>query len=395
MSVPAHTNRALLTAVLIVRDEAEAIERTLRSIEGVCDRFVVLDTGSRDGTQDRIKEFRSIGRMGDVISGRDGYLQSYLFEEPFVDYATARNRALDLAAALPDVTQFALVLSADEIVSGGASLRGHLAAYKGNEDAFFVRLLTEQAECPSPRVLRLGSPWRYEGLIHEIPVHPDGRAVVAALPDVVIQHTASDPERRLRRLREVDLPLLKKMLAEAPDDGRRARALLLLAQTNEALAHAEPPTPGSARTSYLFAALALYLRRMELGGAVGELQHAQMHILNICDLLSLYTDEEMVRRLTPLVAEKDALPEVHFMLAAHLARLDVRQALPVALRAASIAVEPTVGMMPSDRSVRWRSFHLAAECARVLKQPQVLVADLLAQARAAGAPASVLAGAAL
>ena len=42
---------AKLTCTLIVRDEVDRVERAIRSVEGVADEVLVIDSGSTDGTQ--------------------------------------------------------------------------------------------------------------------------------------------------------------------------------------------------------------------------------------------------------------------------------------------------------------------------------------------------------
>ena len=52
--------RPLLTAAIIVKDEAEHLRRCLASIRGLCDGIVVVDTGSTDDTID-------VARLHDAI----------------------------------------------------------------------------------------------------------------------------------------------------------------------------------------------------------------------------------------------------------------------------------------------------------------------------------------
>lgn len=99
----------LLSAAIIVRDEAEHLDACLASLDGLVDEIVVVDTGSAD---DSIAVAR---RHGAVIG-----------HEPWqADFATPRNRSLDLASG-----DWILYIDADERVRPGdhAAVRTVLAS---------------------------------------------------------------------------------------------------------------------------------------------------------------------------------------------------------------------------------------------------------------------------
>lgn len=83
----------LLSLCMIVRNERSVLERCLRSVAGVADDIVVVDTGSTDGTRE--------------IAEKAG---ARVFDFPWVDdFSAPRNRALAEARA-----PWILVLDADE-----------------------------------------------------------------------------------------------------------------------------------------------------------------------------------------------------------------------------------------------------------------------------------------
>src|SRR4051812_47601975 len=131
----------LLTLSMIVKDEAKTLERTLVSAAPFIDRWVILDTGSTDGTQDVIRR---------ALAGVPGELH----EEPFVDFSTSRNRALDLAGL---ATEFVMWLDADDELTGGRALRTFLERERGQRgperEAYFVRV-EMGIRFDSPRVAR-------------------------------------------------------------------------------------------------------------------------------------------------------------------------------------------------------------------------------------------------
>ena len=89
---------------MIVKNESQVIERCLRSVKPFVDSWAICDTGSTDGTQDIIRRV-----MGD--------LPGELIERPWVDFATNRNEALELAKKHGD---YALIIDADEVLETDA-----------------------------------------------------------------------------------------------------------------------------------------------------------------------------------------------------------------------------------------------------------------------------------
>jgi len=85
--------RPLLSAAIIVRDEAEFLHACLSSIKGVCDEIVVVDTGGSDDSREVARSFGAdIG-----------------FYEWNNDFAAARNASLEMATG-----EWILYIDADE-----------------------------------------------------------------------------------------------------------------------------------------------------------------------------------------------------------------------------------------------------------------------------------------
>src|ERR1700733_8930625 len=91
-------SKATICLNMIVKDEAPVIRRCLATVRPLIDFWVIVDTGSRDGTQAIISEFL-----------RD--LPGELIERPWVDFAHNRSEAL---AAARDKAHYTLVIDADE-----------------------------------------------------------------------------------------------------------------------------------------------------------------------------------------------------------------------------------------------------------------------------------------
>ena len=91
-----------ITLCMIVKNETKVIERCLASVLPLIDHWVIVDTGSTDGTQEKIRDF--FNNVG--ISGE-------LHEIPWKDFAFNRSKALELAK---DKADYSLMIDADEVL---------------------------------------------------------------------------------------------------------------------------------------------------------------------------------------------------------------------------------------------------------------------------------------
>ena len=92
-----------VTLCMIVKDEAHVIERCLSSVLPMIDYWVIVDTGSTDGTQQKIKDFFD----------RNG-IKGELHQSTWTDFGTNRSEAL--AYAQKTGHDYSLMIDADEIL---------------------------------------------------------------------------------------------------------------------------------------------------------------------------------------------------------------------------------------------------------------------------------------
>jgi hypothetical protein len=238
----------LVELVMIVRNEAASIHETATSVRPYVDRWTVLDTGSTDGTQELAR------RALDGVPGA-------LFEEPFVDFAATRSRALELAGRR---CRFSLMLSGDETLRDGAALRRFCEANAhADEGAYLVDVHMESKVYGSPRLARTAAGWRSVGVTHELLHGPVGETARLRVPGATLFHDVSRRDRRQMVARwQHDLALLDGAVATAPGD---RRALFYRAQTLECLGRREE-------------AIAAYRRRVALGGWQEEVFVALLRI---------------------------------------------------------------------------------------------------------------------
>jgi tetratricopeptide (TPR) repeat protein len=189
-----------LSAALIVRDESRFIEPCLRSLAGIVDEIVVVDTGSTDDTIEKARRFPI-------------ELHEFAWGD---DFSAARNFAIEQARA-----DWILYIDADERleVPDLAALRQALAdeSKAGWRLRFFPRVgWTPYAEL---RLFRNDPRIRFKGVIHENMqdgvdevCRSDGLTIGTC--DVALHHVGYEGGQRHKIARNV--PLLCAYLAEDP-----------------------------------------------------------------------------------------------------------------------------------------------------------------------------------
>ncbi len=226
---------------MIVRNEAERLERCLRSVTGFVDEMVVVDTGSDDATP--------------TIAAACGARVHHL-EWPG-DFAPARNHALDLAQG-----DWVLVLDADEWLRPQAW--GPLRSLMQEPSVLLINLLRQEqgaAQSPFSSVSRLfrrhpAIRWsrRYHAMVDDsvarlLEREPHWRVAACGEPALVHEGyrpellAAGDKAGRLRQAMEAELEerpgdpyACAKLGALEVSQGDRRRGIALL---EEGLARAD------------------------------------------------------------------------------------------------------------------------------------------------------------
>jgi LPS sulfotransferase NodH/glycosyltransferase involved in cell wall biosynthesis len=220
VSVKSPSRRQTVCLAMIVKDEASVIERCLASARPLIDYWIIVDTGSTDGTQDIIRRcFRDV--------------PGELHERPWVDFAHNRSEALTLARPHGDYT---LMIDADDVFEIAPGFRlPRLVA-----DSYMVLIRHMEKLYWRPQLVRNALPWRFEGVLHEfVSLEEHGRRVlpderqVKRLNGVTIvmseegARRRTDPAVRFRR----DAEVLEQALAVETDPFLAARYTFYLAQS--------------------------------------------------------------------------------------------------------------------------------------------------------------------
>lgn len=192
---------ASLCLNMIVKNEAHVIRRCLDSVLPYVDHWVIVDTGSTDGTQDLIREHMR------AVPGA-------LHERPWRDFGSNRTEALELARGK---SRYVLVMDADHElhVPAGFSFEGLDA------DGYLVTHRYAGVDYGLPILLADRIPWRYEGVLHEyVTASVPHTFLPLAGPWVHVYHEGArsrDPETYKR-----DAAVLEAALAREPANARYA-----------------------------------------------------------------------------------------------------------------------------------------------------------------------------
>ncbi|BBY62971.1 tetratricopeptide repeat-containing glycosyltransferase [Mycolicibacterium helvum] len=215
---------------MIVRNESHVIRELFDSIAPFITTWVIVDTGSDDGTQDLIREYFA-----------DRGIPGLLHERPWRNFGANRTEAVQLAQGHAD---YILTMDADDVLFGTPDLSNMTA------DSYKVPIKYGDLVYQRRHLFRDGLPWRWVGVVHEY-VTCDTPCTEELLPgDFWIQARtvgarSQDPDKYLR-----DAELLLAEVHRNPDDDR---SVFYLAQSYRDY--------GDLRSARQW-----YARRAEMGG---------------------------------------------------------------------------------------------------------------------------------
>lgn len=249
---------------MIVKNEAHVIRRCLDSVRPLTDTWVIVDTGSSDGTQELIRE-----HLKDI--------PGELFERPWKNFGHNRAEALELARGKAD---YLFVIDADEVLvlpdgfsvpSLTLDLYSLLIEYGGNN---------YQRAC----IISTRLKWRYVGVLHEY-LGCDGEFSQGRLPGpkVVCYSMEGGRSRGVHTSKKYakDARILEKALVDEPHN---TRYVFYLAQSYR--------DAGQLRKS-----LKTYQRRAAMGGWAEEVWYSHYLVANLSERLGLKAEKVIDRYL--------------------------------------------------------------------------------------------------
>ena len=195
---------------MIVRNEAHIVREVLDAVAPYITSWVIVDTGSQDGTRELIRgHMASLGIPGE------------LHERPWRDFGHNRSEALTLAKGRGD---YIWVMDADDTVVGTPDFTGLSA------DAYLMRICDSDTFCTYWRrqLFRDGMRWHYVGVIHEYAHCKDPYGEQRLDGEYYIESRRLGGRNLDPQKYERDADLLLAEVERNPDD---ARSVFLLAQS--------------------------------------------------------------------------------------------------------------------------------------------------------------------
>ncbi|MBS4167622.1 glycosyltransferase [Parachlamydia sp. AcF125] len=238
---------------MIVKNESAVIQRCLASVKPLIDYWVIVDTGSTDGTQEMIQAF-----MKDI--------PGELHERPWKNFGHNRTEALELAQSKGD---YLLFIDADEVLLYAPDFKfPHL-------DKDFYYVTTEYSGTHYARVQLINNhlKWKWVGVLHETVECPQASASETMQGLTNFVHTdgfrSQDPQKFLK-----DAQILESALAEDPHN---SRYVFYLAQSYKDAKEYEK-------------AIAYYEQRIKMGGWDQEIFWSKLQIALLQELLNKEPD---------------------------------------------------------------------------------------------------------
>lgn len=191
---------------MIVKNESHIIKECFDSLYDQIDYWVIVDTGSTDGTQELIKQyFAEKGIPGE------------LHERPWVSFGHNRTEALKLCDGKTD---YIFMIDADDYLEGKLP-RQHIT----DADGYAVLMGRGDFSWWRTQIFKANMGWYYVGVLHEYPTIPNGAVPKIARLESnyrVVARTMGgrnlniDPIEKYKK----DAETLEKALLEEPDNIR-------------------------------------------------------------------------------------------------------------------------------------------------------------------------------
>jgi len=197
-----------LSLCMIVKNEEENLERCLKSVEGIVDEIVIVDTGSTDNTIEIAKKYGS-------------KVFHYEWENNF---GRARNQSIKLATG-----DWILVLDADEELDPNTKENIRTFLVDINEDIAYqlrIKNLNENNDIGGEnymfRFFKRSPNIRYMGRIHEYLVGFSSFINIEGNSLSIIHHGYKDKNKTFKKLSDRNLPILESLLQEENQDAYKS-----------------------------------------------------------------------------------------------------------------------------------------------------------------------------
>lgn len=243
---------------MIVKNEAAVIRRCLTSVLKLIDHWVIVDTGSSDGTQELIRTHLA------AIPGE-------LHERPWHNFGHNRDEALELAR--PHGT-YTLIIDADDTID----VPPGLVLPDLDADSYVLDILDNAVRYRRTQLVRNALPWRWRGVLHEF-LACEGAGPSGHL-NLLMRRNHDGARRRDPATYARDAEILATALAGETDPFLRARYSFYLAQSYRDCGQRK-------------LALAHYLQRAQLGFWVEEQYVSLVQAARLMEALH-FADQQII-----------------------------------------------------------------------------------------------------
>lgn len=192
---------------MIVKNETHIIKECLDSIHPYVDYWVIVDTGSTDGTQELIKQyFAEKGIPGE------------LHERPWVGFGHNRTEALELCNGK---AEWAWMIDADDYIQG----KFEFPVNPPNEiDGWALKFARGEFEWWRTQIFRTGRGWKYFGVLHEYPTIENKTPAIGKIegPYAVVARTLGARNKDVTPIEKYkkDAEVLEEALKKEPGNIR-------------------------------------------------------------------------------------------------------------------------------------------------------------------------------
>lgn len=186
---------------MIVKNESHVIERCFTSVLPFIDYWVIVDTGSTDGTQELIRKFM-----------KEKNIPGELYERPWVNFGHNREEALVLAK---DKCDYLMFMDADDILTYPKDYQLPELIY----DIYLIEGVAKEMKYHLLTIVKASLNWHWHDPIHEY-LGADDAKVAAILPKIqyVYMHDGARSKDPLHV--QKDIEILKDCLAKSPNNPR-------------------------------------------------------------------------------------------------------------------------------------------------------------------------------
>lgn len=223
---------------MIVKNEAHVIERALDSALGICDAFVILDTGSTDKTH------------GVALDWADKHeARMTIGCTKWSGFGAARSEVLQMSRERYPLA-YSVMLDADDVLSGAIDVEQLTA------DAYSIPVEYGDLRFRRVQVFANDRDWSYAGVLHEFPACV-GPCTILSLDLLTYRCVGGGARHTNPNKYRDDALLLENALAKEPDESRRRRYQFYLGQS-----YRDAGMPLMAKQAYL--------ARADMGGFAEE-----------------------------------------------------------------------------------------------------------------------------